>query len=566
MAHIFAYLDAMADPMFPSYEVQAEDGIPVELPSGAIAYVLTDKEESYLQDRIARYLSDNHFVNISDTQDIDRMVVFELLIYRWTLWMSRGRDYFNEDIKEKELAERTREYCVDEATEILTASGWMHVDEIAVGDLALTLAPHGSAEWQAIEVVHRFADAQVYEIRNRDHWSVSTAGHRWPVRRVDQRLADGRRGIGPLKWTTTEALDNRDSLVLSAVGGASTSAKWSDAFVEVVVWYWTEGTSRGGATRIYQSWQVNADYCDQIEAALRLEFGHPGALPLKPDLHPEGPYWYRVDRSNGIAEFRLGRPVRRLLHSVFADPHRMVVSPGFLTELTQAQLMLFIEVSVKADGWEIPYKAESGERSYARVSQADPDRSRALEMACVLAGKPVRTVYDASIDMWRTVLLAERACVPLRKQSVGERTPLDRRKVWCPQTANQTWLARRNGFIYFTGNSTEVRQLKKSLGLDKATRDRTRGDDSIAAFWDNLQRRAREFGYKRNEEAVQAITSMQRIKAMLQFHRNCDLTERKENHCEIEDVLEVIDEEVHLYDQIDEKFRFDVQTYWVRQQ
>lgn len=114
--------------------------------------------------------------------------------------------------------------------------------------------------------------------------------------------------------------------------------------------------------------------------------------------------------------------------------------------------------------------------------------------------------------------------------------------------------------------SKEVRQIKKGLGLDKATRDRTRGDDSIAAHWDNLLRRAREFGYMRNNQYVQTITSFQRIKAMLQFHDNCDPTERKENACELDDVIEVLRAEVRKFDAIDEEFRHTQQALWVRAQ
>lgn len=114
--------------------------------------------------------------------------------------------------------------------------------------------------------------------------------------------------------------------------------------------------------------------------------------------------------------------------------------------------------------------------------------------------------------------------------------------------------------------STEVRQLKKALGLDKTTRDRTRGDDSVAALWDNLLRRARDFGYMRNEQYMQVITSFQRIKAMITLHKNTDEIERKENACELSDVLEVIEEEIAKFDAIDEKFRFEKQTLWIRQQ
>lgn len=114
--------------------------------------------------------------------------------------------------------------------------------------------------------------------------------------------------------------------------------------------------------------------------------------------------------------------------------------------------------------------------------------------------------------------------------------------------------------------SKEVRLIKKALGVDKTTRDRTRGDDSIAALWDNLLRRAREFGYMRNEQMVQVITSFQRIKAIITLHKNADEIERKENACELADVLEVIEEEIAKFDAIDEQFRFEQQTLWIRNQ
>ena len=114
--------------------------------------------------------------------------------------------------------------------------------------------------------------------------------------------------------------------------------------------------------------------------------------------------------------------------------------------------------------------------------------------------------------------------------------------------------------------STEVRQLKKALGVDKNTRDRTRGDDSIAALWENLQQRAAEFGVKRSDEFTHVITSFQRLKAMLTFHDNCDAVERKENACETTDVFAVLREEIAKFDAIDEQFKFTRQAMWVRSQ
>lgn len=114
--------------------------------------------------------------------------------------------------------------------------------------------------------------------------------------------------------------------------------------------------------------------------------------------------------------------------------------------------------------------------------------------------------------------------------------------------------------------SGEIRQMKKALGLDKPSRDKVRGDDSVAAFWDHLLRRAREFGYMRNEQLVKAITAFQRIKALIQFHDQCDELERKENACELTDIFEVLREVIRDFDKVDEQFRHGTQTLWIRKQ
>ena len=114
--------------------------------------------------------------------------------------------------------------------------------------------------------------------------------------------------------------------------------------------------------------------------------------------------------------------------------------------------------------------------------------------------------------------------------------------------------------------SHEVRQLKKNLGMDKVTRDKVSGDDSVPAYWDNLLKRAKEFGYMRNEQAVQAITSMMRIDALVTLYHNTDEQEKREFHAEWDDILKLISEELEKFHQIDTDFRQNVQRYWIRQQ
>jgi hypothetical protein len=93
-----------------AYDLTADNGIAVTLPSGATFYVLTQDEADYLNERVRRYLSDNHFVNVSDFQDIDKMVTFEMLVHRWSLWLSRGQDYYGESIDEKSVAQQVNAY------------------------------------------------------------------------------------------------------------------------------------------------------------------------------------------------------------------------------------------------------------------------------------------------------------------------------------------------------------------------------------------------------------------------------------------------------------------------
>lgn len=115
-------------------------------------------------------------------------------------------------------------------------------------------------------------------------------------------------------------------------------------------------------------------------------------------------------------------------------------------------------------------------------------------------------------------------------------------------------------------HSSEIRQLKKSLGLDKETRDRQKGEGSISQYIENLRSRAREFGYKRNEEASKAIELFQQLKALLVLHDNTDEQERIEQKIRVEDLLDWIRHvAIPEFDEIDGKFRDTEQKYWIKE-
>lgn len=86
---------------------------PVMSPSGSELNLQTKEEADWYIARRDRYLSDNAFPNISDLQDLDRLLTLEVLSYRWSLWMSQGFDYLYARVDENQLKTNIREYSVE---------------------------------------------------------------------------------------------------------------------------------------------------------------------------------------------------------------------------------------------------------------------------------------------------------------------------------------------------------------------------------------------------------------------------------------------------------------------
>ncbi len=108
-------------------EVEVEDGLPVTLPSGVVFFVLTQEEVDYIVDLAGRYQTDNYFQNISDLQDLDRILMFELLCHRYGLWLSRTRDYSGDTVDEGRLQRMLAEY----SSEIRQLKKMLAIDKVA---------------------------------------------------------------------------------------------------------------------------------------------------------------------------------------------------------------------------------------------------------------------------------------------------------------------------------------------------------------------------------------------------------------------------------------------------
>ena len=85
----------------------------VDTPSNSDLHLQTQEEADWYESRRDRYMSDNKFPNISDLQDLDRLLMLEVLSYRWGLWMAQGFDYVYARVDEGQLKNNIKEYSVE---------------------------------------------------------------------------------------------------------------------------------------------------------------------------------------------------------------------------------------------------------------------------------------------------------------------------------------------------------------------------------------------------------------------------------------------------------------------
>lgn len=347
-------------------------------------------------------------------------------------------------------------YCVDEATEILTESGWRRYDQVQIGQQCLSVSPAtGLAEWDDI------LDVSVFPAQRRDmiamdslsHSSLTTPNHRW-------LCSYDRNDPSKLRFKTTDSFTSNDMVPTAApVVNLPSEPKLTDALVELVAWYWTEGSrwksgvgnSRGTHTggSIAQNLGPHAD---RIKAALTRMYGPPSVSMREGKTKNRTPKWRDWTRRSNArpgderGTFHLNGPALAPILEWVDGPDK-VVRPEFFLVLTQAQLDLFIQVSLDADGYVASVKSGT-----LGITQSHLGRLESFQMACQLAGRATVLRHHARGKyQWHslTIFTKYRQFMPsrLRRAEVYEG------RIWCPTTRNGTWLARRNGTVYFTGNT-----------------------------------------------------------------------------------------------------------------
>lgn len=337
--------------------------------------------------------------------------------------------------------------CLDTETEVLTRRGWLTHEQVEVGDIAYSLNHDtGGGEWRRITAVNRYdrspTEVRVCAGKNLDF--VATPDHRWPV-----LSAKGQR-----VWKVTDALSTGDRVVQAARwAGTPVEATLDDALVELIAWFWTEGSVDWPSTytHITQSHAVNAEHCEAIARALEKLYG-PRVSAFPRTGRTSEPMW-RVRDEDRNRRFILSAAVgAELLRWAPAK----IPSLKFYELLTAEQLNLFINVSLAADG-----------QSPTRLAQANPAAAESFALACLLSGRSV-SMHWRDDGNGTTITIRHRHSKPSRPGVMAEARDV---AVWCPTVEGTgTWLARRRGRVYFTGNSgtPELGHFDYAYGVHEA--------------------------------------------------------------------------------------------------
>lgn len=197
----------------------------------------------------------------------------------------------------------------------------------------------------------------------------------------------------------------------------------------------------------------------------------------------------RTDR--GIATWGLHVGPSAAVFGVLQDG---VPTGEFLRTLTRAQLQLFVDVSMLADG--TVHKTHGQKIFYAETEL----QARCLEMACVLLGQTTNTTVvparqrkkfptvdgrtaRPNKNIWRVCLVRRSDHIaPLRLAKMDNGFTVQQRRytgpVWCPQTPDRTFFARRRGKVYVSMNSMEfLSERVQCVGEGACGAEVSNGDD-----------------------------------------------------------------------------------------
>ncbi len=322
--------------------------------------------------------------------------------------------------------------CMSADTEILGSDGWKKYNEIKKGDIIATFnIDQGFIEYLPVNrVFARKYQGKMYNLKNRISNQLISPEHRV----VRKKFYTG----GYVLETIEKVKELKSPFIVpvGSLGNIKQENRLTDDEVRLIAWVVAEGTldkgERGsGRISIYQSKIANLNDYQEIKdicANLNLKYTERTQIGLGSDC--------QVIRFDAVS-------TRKILQYFGGQKnHGIKFIPNIILRAEVETAKLFLETYVKGDGYEECKIITTSENICDGLMQVAVNAGYG---ATVLTRKP-EGISKKNRYIIRLIKHNDTYINEIKEVSYND-------VIWCPNTKNETVIARRQGKVFITGNT-----------------------------------------------------------------------------------------------------------------
>lgn len=311
--------------------------------------------------------------------------------------------------------------CVDSQTEVLTQDGWKKFNELISNEIIMT-----HQGWKKLQGLYVNDQYQGYLNSLSRLDTYFTPKHKWLTQR----------GL-----VEENNLKSDDYIKINIDNYNDTAAEyWSEEFLELLGWLIGDGTIPGDAKSkvvFYQNYYKYEENCDRFEYL----------------VESCGGKWNEgKGASSGNLRYTVCGDLGRSLHQLLEN--KKILSYRFLSLLSHRGIEAILKGIVGSDG----HVKENGTQEITTVSLAHANQYMALGALAGYVVSRSESEYVGRNKLCYKIRLRnkiENIDNPwiLKGSNRIENAIYYKGTVWCPNTEAGTFLAKRNGSVYLTGNT-----------------------------------------------------------------------------------------------------------------
>lgn len=346
-------------------------------------------------------------------------------------------------------------YCVDDQTEALTQRGWLKYDELTLDDIILSVDINDLVlKWSKISniYINKTFSNKCYNITGKID-ALVTSGHKWLTKRGLVKVED---------------LRIKDHILVNGFSIKNEETFYDDNFVKLIGWFVTEGIIVNYERKRDNQ---NSKYLFFVQS---IKSKHYNSIIELMETFENQDYNYSIYKDQLKVSIK-GNLREKVTNVIDFNIGNKVIKYEFINKLSTEQLKLLKNVLMDGDGFGKTFTQKCkenfdrflyiatllGERiSVKQVKNTSKFGQKSnfdnyIWIATIQENKNKYCLVEKlNISCERKLGYGEVKTIPLYDYSGV---------VWCPSTEYGTFLARRNGKIYITGNSYKDEMISDAI-------------------------------------------------------------------------------------------------------